>query len=106
MASPTVAWTCKHCHADVYPEDLTEHAMVAPSGRDVVVGLVCECGRQTMLSWRLDAWNAMQKKRFREIEQEQATEVQRMRSAQGRKVAEFRRELELIDTVNDIRWAP
>ena len=96
-----VAWECSQCGSPVYPEDVLEHAMESVSRRDVVTITHCPCGYSALLSFSKKAWNRMHEDRQAQLRERRDINEQRIRSEIGRTVAEFRRELETGDTLED-----
>lgn len=100
---PIVAHTCDDCGHTFLPEDVTLNAMESPSG-DMVTGVHCDCGKDYLLSWHKSKWAAMHAARKKQLRDQYAADKQKKQSAIGREVAEFRRELERIETVADFGW--
>lgn len=100
---------CELCDADHLPSAFAEGLEDTPSGADLFGHFECEyCGGSYVVSFRKDAYFAMffaEMAWRREVEMErEAKEHQRWRSQVGRDVADFRRQLEAVSTVEDMPW--
>ena len=99
------AWECSSCGEVIYPEEIMEGAMQSVSGHDVVTVAHCSCGQSALLSYTVSSWNKMHKKRKAQMGEESQLDEQRRNSMIGREVAEFARQLETMDTLEDMGLA-
>ena len=83
------------------PEEIVQRSMTSASGLDIVTVAHCECGNAAILSWTVRDWHNLHRMRKNQLIGRDAAGKQRQSSANGRTVAEFRRELESGDTLAD-----
>ena len=99
------AWTCSACGEIIYPEEIMEAAMQSVSGHDVSTVAHCGCVQSALLSYTVSSWNKMHKRRKAQLGEETRLEEQRRNSEIGREVAEFARQLETMDTLEEMGLA-
>ena len=96
------AWDCSGCGESIYPEEIMEGAMQSVSGHHVVTVAHCSCGQSALLSYTVSSWNKMHKRRKAQMGEEASLDEQRRNSEIGRTVAEFARQLETMDTLEEM----
>jgi hypothetical protein len=96
-----IAWRCSQCGTAIMPEEVVSHALTSVSGHDVVTVAHCSCGNSALLSWSMADWHRLHQMRTKQLATLDEQEQHKKASEIGRKVAEFRNDLEAGDTLAD-----
>ena len=102
--------TCGACGVAHAASCFSPFLSASPSQADLIGAFTChECGATYMVAFEVEMfmkwWNAEKQAAEQAEQKERLLTEQRLRSQLGRDVAAFRRQLESIETVNDLEVA-